>query len=147
MFVDLYAIPASVPGYHKAQQKQHTADKIEVLQQAIQEDIQDTRFIPYVQRHEFESLLFAAETGFRKYYGEDSVIMSKLKEIFEQFNNPEDINDGSATAPSKRIIRIIPEYEKVVYGNILALEVGLATMMRKCPLFRQWIENLSCAVK
>ncbi|MDE6009640.1 MAG: DUF4276 family protein [Muribaculaceae bacterium] len=56
--------------------------------------------------------------------------------------NPEDINSAPETAPSKRLIRIIPDYDKVLYGIIVALEIGLPTMLEKCLRFRAWVEVL-----
>ena len=68
--------------------------------------------------------------------------MTGLERIFNAFNNPEDIDDGRETAPSKRILSIIPDYEKVVFGNIIALEIGLSTMLTKCPRFNYWLTRL-----
>ncbi|MDE6480579.1 MAG: DUF4276 family protein [Muribaculaceae bacterium] len=60
----------------------------------------------------------------------------------ESFENPEDINSSPEGAPSKRILRIIPDYDKVMYGNIIALEIGLRTILEKCPRFNNWVNTL-----
>jgi hypothetical protein len=51
------------------------------------------------------------------------------------------------TAPSKRIEAIIEDYNKILYGNILALEIGIETILEKCPRFRNWVENLISVIK
>lgn len=140
MFVDFYRLPDSVPGYEEAKRKIGSEEKIKVIGKAISEDINDWRFVPYIQRHEFEALLFASDAGFQKYY---SGQMAQFARIFSQFENPEDINDGAETAPSKRIIAIAPEYNKVVFGNTLALEIGMEAILSKCPGFQKWIEKLA----
>ena len=51
-------------------------------------------------------------------------------------------NDGSTTAPSKRLDDIIDDYSKVVYGSLLAQEIGLKKIQEKCPRFNAWINKL-----
>ena len=57
---------------------------------------------------------------------------------------PEDINEGAATAPSKRIIRHVPIYErnKVRVGAPAAAAIGLNTLRLKCPHFGDWLSRL-----
>lgn len=42
----------------------------------------------------------------------------------------------------KRLMAAIAEYDKVVYGSILAEETGLSTIRSRCPLFNTWIERI-----
>jgi len=58
--------------------------------------------------------------------------------------NPEEINDDPSTAPSKRIIRHIPVYEKnkVRVGASAAAAIGLPLLRSKCPHFQSWITQL-----
>lgn len=95
---------------------------------------------PYIQLHEFEALLFSSGKGFMKYFEEKETL--QLKGIIESFENPEDINSSPEGAPSKRILKIIPDYDKVMYGNIIALEIGLRTIREKCPRFNNWVNTL-----
>lgn len=55
---------------------------------------------------------------------------------------PEEINDSSDTAPSKRLQILIPGYQKPLMGVLAALEIGLETIRRECPLFANWIKKL-----
>ena len=70
----------------------------------------ETKVFPYVQRHEFEGLLFSDVNAFPSVMDvpEESVLW--LRRIRSQFSTPEDINDEPETAPSKRIARTISMY-------------------------------------
>jgi len=145
-FVDYFRLPTNVPGFVKCKEiSQNTSQKISCLEQAIYEDIGDSRFHPYIQRHEFEALLFSSNAGFEKFFG--SPVSNETRNLINQFDNPEDINAHPATAPSKRILNILPDYEKVTDGNIIALEVGIDSMRQKCPRFRLWLDKIAVAAK
>ena len=58
--------------------------------------------------------------------------------------DPELINDGPTTVPSKRIIARIPEYEKrksSAAANVLKL-IGIDALRRKCAHFAEWLLRL-----
>jgi hypothetical protein len=100
-----------------------------------------SRFIPFVAMHEFEGILFSDCTTFADSIGRPD-ITAELQEIRDQFSNPEEINDSSTTAPSKRIQRLMPNYSKVIHGNKAALEIGLTKIKGACPHFQEWLERL-----
>lgn len=77
--------------------------------------VNDRRFIPYIQLHEFETLIFSDPQMLNREYLEHDIPIENLKAMAEG-QNPELINDGSTTAPSKRIIAEIPEYDKATAG-------------------------------
>ncbi len=141
MFVDFFHIPASLPNYRDCISDHHTADdKINCLEQSIATDINHTNFIPYIQKHEFEALLFASNRGFEELY--ERTIYNKTQQIIDAYPNPEEINTGAETAPSKRILKIIRDYEKVADGNMIALEVGIDNILERCERFSGWIATL-----
>lgn len=115
------------------------------MEKAIKNDINDWRFYPYIQLHEFEAVLFSSDKGFIKYFDEDNTL--ELQEIIDKYENPEDINSTPDGAPSKRLLRIVPEYDKVMYGNIIALEIGITTILDRCPRFKKWVNTLINACK
>ena len=145
MFVDFFKIPTNFPNFELSKSKSITNAKIEVLLEGISNDINDTRFIPYIQKHEFEALLFSSNEGFSNWF-ENEWIIDELKTIINHYPNPEEINTGSDTAPSKRIIKILEEkrqkYDKIAEGNLIAEEIGFEKIMEKCPRFKNWILNL-----
>jgi hypothetical protein len=101
------------------------------------------RFIPYIQLHEFEGLLFNEIKYFQEQIPNEELVGTKeLKEIFINYENPEMINDQRETSPSHRLERIILGYNKIVYGIILAEAIGLNNIRKKCPRFNTWLDNL-----
>ena len=138
-FVDFFRCP-ELPNQKDIEAFPSHIKRVEEMEKSISDDINDWRFIPYIQLHEFEALLFSAVNGFEIYF-EDQV-SNEIQGIIDSFDNPEEINSSPETAPSKRLIRIIPYYDKVIYGNIVALEIGLPTILARCPRFRGWIDCL-----
>lgn len=138
-FVDYFRCP-ELPYQKKIDSLSSDREKVEAMEEAIASDINDWRFIPYIQLHEFEALLFSSVAGFGVYFNDK--VLNEIQNIVNSFENPEDINSSPETAPSKRLIRIIQDYDKVMYGNLVALENGLPCMLNKCQRFRVWVNTL-----
>ena len=102
----------------------------------------ERKVLPYVQRHEFEALLFADVAAFLSIEDVDEKGVAKLQRIRSQFATPEDINDDHATAPSKRILQVAPGYNKVAQGASVAAQIGLERMRSACPRFHAWLARL-----
>ena len=101
----------------------------------------ERKVFPYVQRHEFEALLFADVAAFLAIdVGEEGV--GRLQGVRSRFDTPEDINDHRDTAPSKRILQVVPSYDKVAQGALVAAEIGLEKMRSACPRFGVWLGRL-----
>ena len=98
-----------------------------------------TRVIPYVTQYEFEGLLFSDVDAFTTLIGVSPESLQGLRAIQSNYPTPEDINDDKFTAPSKRIKRMIPRYQKSVDGPLLAMEMGLDKIRAKCPRFNCWV--------
>ena len=95
--------------------------------------------------HEFEALLLANPEILLMEYVNARTQIEKLKEIIAIYdNNPEKVNTGSTTAPSKRIISLIPEYEgnKVSVGSVLAGIEGIEVQKERCKHFADWINKI-----
>lgn len=139
--VDLYAYPGDAPGFEGACGLA-PRDRIVALETALADTVGNRRFIPYIQLHEFETLLFSdLERWAVQFPGRDDAIQ-KLKEDVAQFQDVELINDGSETAPSRRILKFLPEYQKVVSGSVLAIEIGITSIRNACPHFDSWVSKL-----
>ena len=100
------------------------------------------KVFPYIQKYEFEGLLFSNVDAFADAIDASEESIEELRSIREKFPTPEDINDNSETAPSKRIVKVIPQYEKVLYGSLIAMEIGLDTICVECPRFDKWVTHL-----
>ncbi len=150
--VDYYALPQSGerawPGRSDAGLRAF-AEKACTVEGALRNDIcaemgadfDPRRFVPYVMMHEFEGLLFSDATKLGEGIGRPDLTPA-FEAIRGQFSTPEEINDSPLTAPSKRILGLLPEYEKPLMGTLAVLEIGLDAIRRECPLFRAWVECL-----
>ena len=127
------------------------ASNVEQLEQEVEQAAQSrigrpydaSRVVVYVQRHEFEGLLFSDVEGFRDAgLAMDEGCLARLRGVRQRFPTPEDINDDGATAPSKRILELIPDYRKRLHGPLVAENVGLAAMRRECRRFGRWMDRL-----
>ena len=101
--------------------------------------------IPYVMMHEFVAMLFSDCTGFANGIGYHG-LASRFQEIRDCFDTPEDINDSSLTAPSKRIEALVPGYQKPTQGLLAVNAIGLAAISAECGHFRGWLERLEGTV-
>jgi len=99
------------------------------------------RFLPFVVMHEFEGLLFSNCQAFAEAIARPQ-LAQQLQNIRQQFATPEEINDSPVTAPSKRVEELVSGYEKPLFGTLAALKMGLATIRRECPHFKEWLERL-----
>jgi hypothetical protein len=143
--IDLYGLPKDFPGKHA---HTHNPDNptpyVEALEQAFGNDVADARFIPYLQLHEYETLLFADPESFRIAFDNCDRAIEELKTIAGSFPSVEHIDDGQTTAPSKRIIDLIPGYKgrKPSAGLEIAVLTGLTVIRAKCPHFDAWLTRL-----
>jgi hypothetical protein len=145
--IDLYAIHTGFPGLDEAEKLRHLPGKrVEALERSFADDIGDPRFVPYIQLHEYEAYLFSDPAKFSFFYKDkrhERAILA-LKAIAEETTTPELINDRPHSAPSKRIIAVLPDYEgaKRVVGPQVAALIGLDVIRSKCPHFNVWLSRL-----
>lgn len=143
--IDLYALPSDFPG--KAGHKRNPSNLypyVRALEREFAKDIGDRRFVPHLQLHEYETLLFADPEAFTVSFDDCDDAIEKLKGIARSFPSIEHINDGKTTAPSKRIIAVLPDYEhrKTDAGLDIAEYIGLQQLRAKCRHFDEWIGKL-----
>lgn len=146
-FFDFYGMGTSWPGRELSRNKTH-ARKPKTVEAAIREDVRAVvgddlipRFMPYIQMHEYEALLFSETTALPEVMrDEDS--KEQLDEIRAEFTNPEEINDSPVTAPSKRIEGIYPYYRKPLHGVLAAKRITVEVMIGECPHFNEWVTAL-----
>ncbi len=139
--LDYYALPSDTPGMRDAIGGS-IYDKVTHVEDRIKEDIGTDNLIPNLMLHEFESLLFSNPTCF-SYCGLPSRKIDELCRIRKEVETPEHINNNPNTAPSKRILRIYPEYDKVLDGFNIAQDIGLSAMRAECKHFDEWVERIN----
>lgn len=148
LFIDYYGIKDmhQFPKWEEAKSIADKHKKLDKIEENMQNDISEgmrNRFIPYIQLHEFEALLLSDKRAFDTCFTTDEIQdREELNGIFKTFDNPEDINNNVTTVPSARLSRIISGYDKIVYGNLIAEEIGLETIMSKNPRFTAWIKKI-----
>jgi hypothetical protein len=140
--VDLYRLPADFPGIGKAAAISDPIERVRFLENELQADLEHRQFMPYIQLHEFEALLFSDPSAFSIAFPNDTAAIAKLNEIRGAAPSPEHIDDGEDTSPSKRICRLLPGFVKPASGPIIAKEIGLHRIRSDCRHFNAWIEKL-----
>jgi hypothetical protein len=116
-------------------------DKASQVEEYFKTDINNSRFMPYLQIHEFEGLLFSSPEEIASVLI-DTKKADQLNEISAQFPSPEHINDNPQTAPSKRIIKLFPYYNKPSHGLLIAKRIGFDAIRKKCCHFDAWLKKL-----
>ncbi len=142
--IDFFRLKTDFPKYQQAIETYPTdkIKRVEFLENAIAENINNQRFMPYIQLHEFESLLFSSTDGFNFLPEIPPSNREELQLSVQKHSNPELLNDGATTAPSKRLESLVPGYQKTFHGPILAEVITLNTILSKCIRFKAWIESL-----
>ncbi len=147
MLIDYYGIKDSYgfPGWEKSKFIENKTERMHFIFDHMKADMPQElqqRFIPYIQLHEFEGLLFSDISVFQDNFDIEPSKFDDIQNAVDSFENPEMINNSPQTAPSKRLTTAIPSYNKVLDGNFIAMEIGLKKICEKCPLFKEWVERL-----
>jgi hypothetical protein len=139
---DLYGLPDDFPGLSAHFVERDTAKRVEVLETAMAAAVGDPRFLPYLQRHEFEAYVLAALDRLPAFL-QDAADRAGVETLRASLGtlDPEDINDGHETAPSKRLAHI-PGYRKATLGPLAVEALGLAALRERCPRFSAWVGQL-----
>lgn len=146
--LDYYGMPDDWPGRTEAELKPFP-EKALTVEQRLREEICRTmgssfradRFIPYVQMHEFEAILFSQPRAMAEVLQLPRLELEMVR-ILDECHSPEEIDDDPDTAPSKRIKALTRKYEKRAQAALVARRIGLATIRQKCPHFSEWVSRL-----
>jgi hypothetical protein len=145
---DLYGLGPGFPGTPPPANLSNL-EKVVHIERAIKADIvvhvpdlrPDARFLPYLQLHEYEGLLFSDPAAFALGIGQRHLV-EQFGTVRAGFDTLEDINDNADTSPSRRVLSIYPQYRKVLDGTLAARAVGVLKIRQECPHFREWVEKL-----
>jgi Domain of unknown function (DUF4276) len=150
---DFFRINPEWPGKNEVQKRIQdgaslsASQKADILESAMHNAIQKAfpalnpkeRFIPYIEMHEFEALLFSDAQKLADIVGID---IGSIEKVLEEYDNPEEINDGPETAPSKRLLALKNGYKKVAKGKAVSEAIGIQAIRRQCPHFNNWLKKL-----
>jgi hypothetical protein len=140
--LDFYALPDETPGMDSISAFRDVYKRVEHVESEIYKDIGCENFIPNLMLHEFESIIFVNLEPLSQLYPQYAREIENLKTQREEFDTPEHIDLGRDTAPSKRILSAIWEYDKVIGGTITSLDIGMENIIKECRHFSEWIEKL-----
>lgn len=142
---DYYGLPNDFPGMTEAKKLTDVYQKIEKIESSLKGYYNNEfRFVPYIQLHEFETLVFACMKALKTVFFDDNdtIPWKILDDVISQHGNVELINNSIETAPSKRLEKCIKSYDKV-YSGIQALQqTDFKTIRRKCKHFDAWVSKL-----
>ena len=153
---DFYGLPNDWPGREEAARKNWT-ERGQHVEAAVLDDIAESmgdsfnrnQFIPYIQVHEFESLMFSdikilAEVSapLCRYFHRVEPLVRQFRDMLNEAGNPEAINDNYETCPSRRITSLVKGYRKSAHSPIVAKRIGLETLREQCQHFAAWVEKL-----
>ena len=140
---DLYGLPDDFPDYEPLVAMTDTTKRAMAMEAAMSAQIHDWRFIPYLQRHEVEAFVLVDLAPLAALVGEGTTAsgVAALRLNIAGLD-PESINDGAETAPSKRLLRLIPGYRKTLHGPLVMEAIGLPKIRAACPRFDAWVGAL-----
>jgi hypothetical protein len=152
---DFYALPLTQwPGYPQSAGLP-AAQAVTVIENGMAAAVANAipnlvpgRFIPYIQLFEFEALLFSDPAVMAQAFG-NPALHTIFAGIVAASGGCEAINNGLATAPSKRIEAVFPAYKKgsglnahapIILGAIA--RNNWPHLLMACPRFRNWLSLL-----
>jgi Domain of unknown function (DUF4276) len=149
-FFDLYRLEKRFPGFVASQKTNDLSQKLGILRQALHHDIvqaascQPQRFIPYIQAHEFEALLFSDVKSLTSIESNWGIAHHKLLLARQSVPTPEHINHGIDTKPKARLEQLLlnPKFANTGNGIRAAKRIGLSKMEAECKNFSAWLTQL-----
>lgn len=142
---DYYGLPKSYPGKNNLPAG-NCYEKVVHLETQLANDINNSKFIPYLQLHEFEAILFSSPQEICNTLVNNDKL-EQLEAINNSFQNPEEINDNPNTCPAKRLKDLFEDYNKVVHGGLISQRIRLAIIREACPHFNEWLTKLENPVR
>lgn len=143
--VDLYKLPSDFPKIDESRHIVDPIEKVKSLEQSFGASVNHPRFVPYIQLHEFEALLFSDPGSFSIAFPGIGRAAEDLLAIRRAFETPEHIDEREDLAPSRRILKALPQYDKPVAGPLIAQQIGLAKLRNECHHFDAWLKRLEAA--
>jgi hypothetical protein len=150
VLVDYYGMPLNWPGRREASSKP-VSERGSHVEEQLRADWPDEfadRFIPCVQLHEFESLLFvdpevtALSIAFATGVERPRVVGELARIKRECGGDVERIDDAPETTPSHLLRELIPGYIKVAWGVPAAGEIGIEALRNGCAWLNRWLRAL-----
>ena len=147
-FFDLYKLDKGFPEFAATKTMSDPLGRAKKLEEGLTTKVvsvagcRPEQFLPHIQPHEFESLLFADIEQLIRRKGEWRAHAEPLHKARKGAASPEHINSGAETHPSKRLAGLTPGYSKRIDGPAVAGAIGLPKLRQECAHFDRWVKRL-----
>ena len=138
--VDFYGLPSDVPGMGELQPNWDARQRVAHVEEAMHADT-PANFLPHVVLHEFEALLYADPQAVANHFN-DQKLLARMAADLADCGEPEFVDEGPDTAPSKRLQRHRPGYLKSSDGPAILADIGLPAIRAACPHFDEWLTQV-----
>jgi Domain of unknown function (DUF4276) len=136
--LDLYGLPADTPGHDRV--FADPRDLVRMIERSVDAALESNNLRTYIQLHEFEAFLFVDPTVTASAAGRSSAAVAKtVADAIRIAGEPELVNDGPQTAPSRRIMASWQGFSKPVDGLKIVSQLGLNRLRLACPHFGEWL--------
>ena len=112
------------------------------IQKKVSSGWDQRKVIPYVQKHEFEGLLFSDVSAFSVLTGATDRLVEELGTSVRGSQILRTSMTTPDTAPSKRIKKHDTRVPKGSRRTLIARETGLDAIRAECPRFAEWLAKL-----
>jgi hypothetical protein len=137
--IDYYGLPKDCPGLNTRPPGGKPLERVMHVEDELRKYIADSRFRPFLALHEYEAWLFTDGESLPTVIDASKEEAQRFAALCSNFPNPEDIDDGPDTAPSKRIKGIFPSYKKTLHGPLVVEWLTLDRIRASCPHFGDWL--------
>lgn len=137
MLFDYYGFPEDAPGMADRSDAS-PMERVRHVEAAIAEAVDNRRLRSNLVLHETEAWVFAAADELGELLDAPE-LAATLHADCAAAGGPELVNSGREQAPSKRLLRYRPLYDKVNDGPLAVCALGVAELRRQCPHFDEWL--------
>jgi len=141
--IDYYGAAKHLPGFNI--EKGDIYARTTAIEKTVEEDLHLPNLMFNLTLHEFEGYLFSNTAAFSDIASKSQV--DELANIRRRHDTPEHINDEYETAPSRRIMRVKPDYQKLQDGIDVASRISVDKIVAECRHFANWLEKLTAWAK
>lgn len=140
--IDYYGFAVDAPGMAD-RPSAGPQQRVRHVENAVKAAVGDPRFLPHLTLHETEAWVFAAANELSELLtGADGALRAEA----DGAGGPELVNESPDTAPSKRLLRHYPTYNKVMDGPPAIVALGMPALRASCPHLDAWLVELEKGV-
>jgi hypothetical protein len=142
--IDYYGAAKHMPGFVPGEGDIYSRAK--AIEAAVEKDLHWLNNLMFnLTLHEFEGYLFSNTSDFDGIASKSQ--LDEFANIRRRHETPEHINDQYDTAPSRRILRVKPDYLKIQDGIEVATRTGVDKIASECRHFANWLAKLTAWAK